>query len=375
MSAQQAGNDSQNSRRQVQVWLSRPFGIFATSWAMRSVHGPLWNLTFFVLPGPSKKLLPARCAAPKRKIASRCRALLVCIAASIASPSLAPAASGSAEAQVGQAVYEQHCVACHGLNGDGNGAASVWLFPRPRDFSAGLFKIKSTPDTALPTDNDLLTTLARGMPGSSMPSFTYLSERDRRDVVQYVKFLTSYTNASGQHINRFDEAKKNGDLADPIQVSSEPAVTLQALGEGNALFNKFGCIVCHGETGAGDGPNASSLKDTKGLFLPPRDFNNGAFRGGATGRDLFLRTLTGLPGTPMAPYATNLMTDSERWSLVHYIQSLRRKDVEINDILASADNNIHVQKVRKLPSDPVDPFWESMDPARIQVNPLWPEKI
>jgi hypothetical protein len=39
----------------------------------------------------------------------------------------------------------QHCAACHGTNGDGNGPASVWLYPKPRDFSAGQFKIKSTP--------------------------------------------------------------------------------------------------------------------------------------------------------------------------------------------------------------------------------------
>jgi mono/diheme cytochrome c family protein len=39
----------------------------------------------------------------------------------------------------GKAVYDQHCAACHGINGDGKGPASVWLFPRPRNFSAGFF--------------------------------------------------------------------------------------------------------------------------------------------------------------------------------------------------------------------------------------------
>ena len=311
---------------------------------------------------------------PKRSFLFALQTLGSVGAVFVATISAADAANNSAGAPVGQTVYEQHCAACHGVNGDGSGPASVWLFPRPRDFGAGLFKIKSTPGTALPSDSDLMITVTRGMPGSSMPSFTYLSEQERRDVVQYVKFLTVYTNAAGQRINRFDEARQNAESVESIQVPPEPAVTVQSLGEGTALFWKFGCIACHGETGAGDGPNASSLKDTKGLYLPPRDFNSGAFRGGATGRDLFLRTMTGLPGTPMVPYGTNLMTDSERWSLVHYIQSLRRKDVEINDILAPTDNNIHATKVRKLPVDPADPFWESTDPVRIQVNPLWPEK-
>jgi hypothetical protein len=77
----------------------------------------------------------------------------------------------------------------------------------------------------------------------------------------------------------------------------------------------------------------------------------------------------------MAPFTSEVLNDQERWSLVHYVQSLRRKDIEINDILAPTDGIIHVPRVRKpLPVDPADPFWETMDPARIVLNPLWPEK-
>ena len=277
--------------------------------------------------------------------------------------------------QAGQAVYEQHCAACHGVKGDGSGPASVWLFPRPRNFSAGLFKIKSTPGTALPTDEDLLSTVTRGMPGSSMPSFTYLTEGERRSAVEYVKYLTAYTDASGKRINRFEEGRKSNELAAPISVPPEPPVTVQSLADGARLFSKLNCVMCHGETGAGDGPNASSLKDTQGLYLPPRDFNTGAFRGGHTGRDLFTRIAIGLAGTPMVAFDNKVMTDRERWSLVHFIQSFRRKDVEINDLLAPTDGLVHVPRVRgKLPVDPADPSWEGMDPTRITLNPLWPEK-
>ncbi len=286
-----------------------------------------------------------------------------------------PGPSVAQQLEAGKAVYDQQCATCHGPNGEGNGAASVWLFPRPRNFSAGLFKIKSTPGTALPTDEDLLRSVTRGLPGSSMPSFNYLTVEQRRDAVQYVKYLTAYTDASGKRINRFEEARQRGELAEPIRVPPEPPVTVQSLAEGAQLFSKLLCVSCHGETGAGDGPNAPTLKDTQGLYLPPRDFNTGAFRGGYTGRDLFLRTAIGLPGTPMVPYGTNVLTDSPRWSLVHFIQSLRRKDVEINDILAPADDLVRAPRVRsKLPTDPADPFWESMDPTRIMLNPLWPEK-
>jgi mono/diheme cytochrome c family protein len=238
-----------------------------------------------------------------------------------------------------------------------------------------MFKIKSTPGMALPTDEDLFNTVTRGMPGSSMPSFTYLSEQERRDAVQYVKYLAAYTDASGKRINRFEEAKQRGLLAEPIQVPAEPPVTVQALAEGGRLFAKLNCVLCHGETGAGDGPNAPTLKDTKGLYLPPRDFNTGSFRGGHTGRDLFTRIATGLAGTPMVAFDNKVMTDEQRWSVVHFIQSLRRKDVEINDLLAPTDGVVHAIRAKgKLPVDPADPIWETMDPSRVTLNPLWPEK-
>jgi hypothetical protein len=77
----------------------------------------------------------------------------------------------------------------------------------------------------------------------------------------------------------------------------------------------------------------------------------------------------------MVAFDNKVMTDKERWSLVHFIQSLRRKDVEINDLLAPTDGKVHASRVRgKLPVDPADPVWETMDPTRVTLSPLWPEK-
>jgi mono/diheme cytochrome c family protein len=270
-------------------------------------------------------------------------------------------------------VYQQHCAACHGAKGDGNGPAAVWLFPKPRNFSAGLFKIQSSPAGSLPTDQDLFEVVTRGMPGSSMPSFTYLNEAQRRDAVEYVKHLTAYPDVSGRWINRFEEAAKSGDLKPSVPVPPEPAVTVQALTEGKELFTKLQCVTCHGETGAGDGPSAATLKDNWGLPLPPRDFNTGAFRGGHTGKDLYLRIHNGMAGTPMPPFGEGVITPAERWALVLYVQSLRQKDVEINDILAPANGTIVVEKVKSLINSPADPVWDKIDPVRVPLSPLWPE--
>lgn len=275
--------------------------------------------------------------------------------------------------RVGQPVYEQHCAACHGTNGDGNGPATVWLYPKPRNFSTGLFKIKSTPGTALPTDDDLLQSVTRGLPGSSMPAFSYLPEQQRRDVVQFVKHLTARVDASGARINLFEDAVAGGELAPPVAVPPEPAVTVQELARGREVYQKMQCAQCHGETGAGDGPQVPTLRDASGLPIRPRDYNIEMFRGGYTGRDLYLRVHNGMPGTPMVPYGPEVMTPEERWALVHYVLSLRRTDVAVNDLLTPENSAIPVTKVAALPTDPLDRAWENLDPVRVPLNPLWPE--
>ena len=285
----------------------------------------------------------------------------------------APPALPSPSVAAGRAVYEQQCAACHGVTGDGNGPAAVWLYPKPRNFSAGLFKIKSTPGQSLPTDDDLLQSVTRGLPGSSMPSFSYLSETERRNVAQYVKQLTVYTDRSGKLVNRFEEAAANGTLAKSVEVPPEPAISVQELTLGRDVFKKLACALCHGETGAGDGPQVPTLKDSAGLPVRPRDFNTGLFRGGHTGRDLYLRINNGLAGTPMIPFGDDALKPEERWAVVHYVQSLRRSDVAVNDLLTPEDGTIRVTKVSKLPTDPMDNFWESLDPVRVPLNPLWPE--
>lgn len=290
-----------------------------------------------------------------------------------AQPASPPPASASGFLAAERVVYDRHCAACHGTKGDGNGPASVWLYPKPRNFGAGMFKIKSTPGQSLPTDEDLLQSVTRGLPGSSMPSFSYLTEAERHSAVQFIKSLTTYTNQSGKLINRFEEAVANGTMAKPVEVPAEPPIGVQELTLGRETYKKMSCSLCHGETGMGDGPQVPTLKDAAGLPIRPRDFNTGLFRGGHTGRDLYLRIHNGLPGTPMVPYGSDVLKPEERWALVHYVQSLRRTDVAVNDLLTPEDGAIRVKRVASIPSDPMDNTWESLDPVRVPLNPLWPE--
>jgi mono/diheme cytochrome c family protein len=291
----------------------------------------------------------------------------------IASGAPADQPLAASELTAGKAVYDQHCASCHGASGDGNGPATVWLFPKPRNFQSGLFKIQSTPAGSLPSDEDLFQTITRGMPGSSMPSFTYLTEQQRRDVVEYVKWLSAYVDAEGRRVSRFENASASGLVQAPVTVPPEPGITVEALVKGRETYLKLQCFTCHGDTGVGDGPSAPTLKDSWGLPLPPRDFTIGSFRGGSEGRDLYMRIANGMAGTPMPPFGDDVLEPADRWALVQYIQSLRRKDAEVHDILQPADANIPVQRVETLITEVLDPAWEQFDNVRVPLNPLWPE--
>src|SRR5689334_7364553 len=53
-------------------------------------------------------------------------------------------AAANAAVARGRAVYGTHCVECHGKSGRGDVPASPLLLPRPRDFTMGRFKLRST---------------------------------------------------------------------------------------------------------------------------------------------------------------------------------------------------------------------------------------
>jgi len=135
----------------------------------------------------------------------------------------------------GAMIYGQHCAVCHGPDGRGNGPAAPSLIPRPRDFTSGRFKYKSTPTAEPPTDADLIRVVSRGLDASAMPFFhDLLPDSDLREVVQYIKHFST----------AFDgEAPHSLTIPRPIAASAD------GIARGGILFNSRGCQACHGENG------------------------------------------------------------------------------------------------------------------------------
>ena len=232
--------------------------------------------------------------------------------ASVLVLALARLASGADPAT---AVYNHACAWCHGKDGRGDGPAAFsinkYLSPRPRDFTRGQFKLRSTPSGQLPTDDDLLLTLERGIPGY-MPSFRGLTAGERRLAVTAVK--------------RFFPGFATTRPAPVFASRIPPPADAAAMGRGREVYAAAGCAACHGERGRGDGPSAPALRDADGLPIRPADLRYPArFKGGSEPADLYRTLMSGLDGTPMPSYATAFEGPGAPWDLVAYIRSLARR--------------------------------------------------
>jgi mono/diheme cytochrome c family protein len=215
-----------------------------------------------------------------------------------------PGANLDPGAPLGKRVYAQHCAVCHGPDGKGNGPAAPSIYPRPRDFSSGIFKYKSTAAGEPPTDEDLLRTIADGLPASAMPYFAgILSSEELAAVAQQVKsFSAAFAHPrTAIHI--------------PNAIPSSP----ESIARGRALFVSQGCAACHGEAGRGgqafdEGSDEMVARDLTAPWT---------FRGGNRPQDIWLRLTTGIKPGPMPAYAEVLPADA-RWDLVNFVISLAR---------------------------------------------------
>lgn len=230
-----------------------------------------------------------------------------------------PRVEASPEAiEEGRKVYEMICARCHGLKGDGKGTISFVLNPKPRDFTNGTFKFRSTESGQLPSDEDLFKTIAAGIPGSGMPAWqNKLSIKEIWQTIHYIKGFYS-----------FWEEDLELDPLKTIAVKEAHPLDPETVAKGKALYKKVKCWQCHGDTGVGDGPSAKTLKDDWGdKILPGNMTEPWFFRSGDGPADIYKAFTTGLNGTPMPSFREDL-SDLERWELVSYILSLAKKPPE-----------------------------------------------
>jgi len=273
-------------------------------------------------------------------------------------------------------LYRKHCVTCHGLGGTGAGPTAALLSPYPRDFRPGVFKFTSTAAGAKATADDLARTLRRGAPGTAMPSFGRLPVEEQEALVEYVRYLALRGEVELYLLRLVVDEEEYlpleldwvmEDAVEPLWslwseapeyvVEPKPRASIDsfeqwqaAVARGRELYlqDTARCVECHGPEGHGDGEqrplyddwnkpklgmNETETSRLAALFslplqsLPPRNFHEGAFRGGDRPLDLFWRIHVGIKGTPMpaggpSPGVPGPLGEEDIWHLVAYIRSL-----------------------------------------------------
>ena len=234
----------------------------------------------------------------------------------------APAASAPAErppvaidmalAKRGEPLYKRFCVSCHGPLGDGRGYSAEWLDPRPRDFTSGIFKCRSTPSGTLPTNEDLLRTIEVGVFHTYLPPWEVLGEANLRSAIEYIKTFSPRWKEEAPGI--------------PIAIPPEPADDAASRERGKLVWANNQCEKCHGPQGKGNGASVPTLLDDWGFHIVPFDFTSSPNRKcGNTPMDLYRTFMTGVNGTPMPSFADSI-SSQDAWDLVHYLQTLRQQE-------------------------------------------------
>jgi mono/diheme cytochrome c family protein len=236
-------------------------------------------------------------------IASLCGALMGSVRAA------QPDVGTDAQRESGKALYLKYCSQCHGEKGDGEGYATPHLYPKPRNFTTGKFKVRTTPNGALPTHQDLVNIIRRGMPYTSMPAWPTLSDQEVSNIAYFITtFSPDFSNAEN--------------AAQPVPLPSAPRSTNESIELGKKLYVDTGCVRCHGTLGRGDGPSAPTLVDDFGHAIRPANLaESWTFRGGSSREDIFRTMSTGFNGTPMPSFLDGLSPE-QRWAITDFIVSL-----------------------------------------------------
>jgi mono/diheme cytochrome c family protein len=255
----------------------------------------------------------------------------------------------TAQLRHGEALFSRYCVPCHGVTGDGQGVAGVYMNPKPRDYRPGIFKFTSTTYGSKPLRDDLIRTVKRGIRGTSMPSFSLFSAGELDAVVDYVLALTH----RGELEEQLASEVEFSDSLDPARVpelirgvldkwsqargvivypsTPMPRFTRALLEKGERAFREdatrggVGCASCHGPDGRGQ--MATNVgQDAWGNPTKAADLTSGMLRGGTEPLDIYRHIDAGINGTPMPSFHAALQQQPEMvWNLVGYVLKIADK--------------------------------------------------
>ncbi|MDH3644346.1 MAG: c-type cytochrome, partial [Gammaproteobacteria bacterium] len=295
-------------------------------------------------------------------------------------------------AMTAEDIYQFRCAVCHGETGAGDGPATDYQYPKPRDFTQGLFKYKTSAGALPPRDEDLFNVIKHGLVGTSMPGWSaLLSDAQISDLVRLLKtFDTSAIWAPEDAPDEDFDDEGRYLKADLLVVNeSEPtdgqiAYSSQSVARGVEVFEE-NCRKCHGEQGRGNLTSGKFLEDDWGERIWARDLTkpwswrmteagvaetgSDEARRDATIRNIHTRLAVGIPGTPMPAHRAteegeeDAIGPEDRWHVANYTYSLR------GDTPPPGERSIieGVQIAGELPENVADEAWQQAPPSTFRL--------
>jgi len=202
----------------------------------------------------------------------------------------------------GRAIYEKHCSACHGDNGN----TAVWarnaLNPAPRNFTAPQSKVELTLER-------MITSVTYGRAGTAMMSF------EKRLSGEQIQAVVGFIRQTFMQIDEslIKEKPPVTEIAtDPVNMVLPFPNGLTGNPEKGKQFFQNNCFTCHGKEGDGKGPRAH-------FNIPrPRDFTSVDSRRTLNRPRLFKGISHGKARTVMPAWST-VLSDQQIADVAEYV--------------------------------------------------------
>jgi DMSO reductase family type II enzyme heme b subunit len=290
-------------------------------------------------------------------------------------------------------IYQLRCAVCHGETGAGDGPAAEFVYPRPRDFTLGLWKYKTSPGDLAPRDADLFDIIKNGLPGTSMPGWSGLfSDRQIEGLVKVVKGFdtTGIWAPEDADDDAFDDEgrylKEMLVITEDEPIEGQVPYSPESVALGKEIFEE-NCRKCHGERGRGNLTSGEFLEDDFGYRIWPRDLTkpwswratetsagggeSGDAQRDATIRNIYRRVSIGIRGTPMPSHRAtdegeeDAITLEGRWHVSNYTYSLREGSTR------PGERNViqGVELAGELPDSVDDAAWQEAPQSTFRLFP------
>jgi DMSO reductase family type II enzyme heme b subunit len=291
----------------------------------------------------------------------------------------------------GKQLYDFRCQVCHGEQGMGDGIAADRMYPKPRDFSLGLFKYKTTPGALPPSDEDLFNTIKHGLTGTGMPGWKSLLSDDQINslipVIKSFDIASTWPPEEAEDEDFDDDGRYLKDdfvsITEREPLDGQIDYTPESVAQGKKVFEKT-CKECHGPQGRGNVTSGKRLADDWGYRIWPRDLTKPwTYRVSEvenadplvarkqTIERIYERLSIGITGTPMPAHRAveegnkDPVSLEDRWHVANYVYSLR----DNAQPRPGETTVVTALKVKTIPTDVNAEAWQQAKPVSFRLVP------